>query len=214
MNILIIGAHHDDIELGCGGTVARLTSEGHNAFGIILTNSETHYEEKNIHRSTEQAFSEATKAANVIGLQLAELDYPLSDNGELQYSAELMRKIEMFIVKHDIQKVFSHWQYDMNTDHAAAAKLTTVAARHIPTVLQYRSNWYQPDRAFHGIYYVDISKHIEYKIKSLEKYSGEIENRSKEWMNSFIDYNRSWGFSIGVQYAEVFEPVRISLTYL
>ena len=75
----------------------------------------------------------------------------------------------------------------------------------------YRSNWYQPDRAFNGIFYVDISNSIDKKIKSLESYSVEIENRSREWINSFIDHNRSFGFSIGVEYAEVFEPVRYSL---
>ena len=109
--------------------------------------------------------------------------------------------------------VITHWQYDMNTDHAAASKISIVAARHVHNILQYRSNWYQPDRSFNGIYYIDISNHINKKIESLEKYSGEIDNRSQEWINSFIDNNRSYGFSIGVEYAEVFEPIRISNIY-
>jgi LmbE family N-acetylglucosaminyl deacetylase len=211
MNVLVVGAHHDDIELGCGGTVARLTGEGHTVYGIVLTNSETHYDLKNIHRTKKQAIVEAEKAANVIGLELVELDYSQVDNGTLEYDVDLMRKLEEFIVANKIELIFSHWQYDMNTDHEAAAKITTVAARHVHSILMYRSNWYQPDRAFNGIFYVDISNTIDKKIKSLESYSVEIENRSREWINSFIDHNRSYGFSIGVEYAEVFEPVRYSL---
>jgi LmbE family N-acetylglucosaminyl deacetylase len=211
MNILVVGAHHDDIELGCGGTVARLTGEGHTVYGIMLTNSETHYDLKNIHRTKEQAIVEARKAADVIGLELAELNYPQVDNGTLAYDVELMRALEDFIAEKKIKLVFSHWQYDMNTDHEAAAKITTVAARHVHSILMYRSNWYQPDRAFNGIFYVDISNMIDKKITSLESYSVEIQNRSREWINSFIDHNRSFGFSIGVEYAEVFEPIRFTL---
>jgi LmbE family N-acetylglucosaminyl deacetylase len=213
MNVLVVGAHHDDIELGCGGTVARLTLEGHTVYGIVLTNSETHYDLKNIHRTKEQAIVEAQKAAAVIGLELAELDYPQADNGTLQYDVDLMRALESFIAEKNIKLVFSHWQYDMNTDHEAAAKITTVAARHVHSILMYRSNWYQPDRAFNGIFYIDISNTIEKKIRSLESYSVEIQNRSREWIDSFIDHNRSFGFSIGVEYAEVFEPVRYTMIH-
>jgi LmbE family N-acetylglucosaminyl deacetylase len=211
MNVLVVGAHHDDIELGCGGTVARLTAEGHTVYGIVLTNSETHYDLRDIHRTKQQAIVEAEKAAAVIGLKLVALDYPQADNGTLVYDVGLMRRLEEFIVENDIKLVFSHWQYDMNTDHEAAAKITTVAARHVHSILMYRSNWYQPDRAFNGIFYVDISKTIDKKIRSLECYSVEIQNRSREWIDSFIDHNRSYGFSIGTEYAEVFEPVRYTL---
>lgn len=211
MKVLVVGAHHDDIELGCGGTVARLTAEGNTVYGAVLTNSETHYDLKNIHRTKEQAIVEARKAAETIGLELVELDYPQADNGTLRYDVHLMRTIEDFITEHKIRLVFSHWQYDMNTDHEAAAKITTVAARHVHSILMYRSNWYQPDRAFNGIFYVDISKTIDKKRQSLECYSVEIQNRSREWIDSFIDHNRSYGFSIGVEYAEVFEPVRYTL---
>ncbi len=211
MNALVVGAHHDDIELGCGGTVAQLTAEGHTVYGIVLTNSETHYDLKHIHRTKEQAIVEARKAAAVIGLELVELGSPQVDNGTLRYDVNLMRSLEDFITEHNIRLVFSHWQYDMNTDHEAAAKISTVAARHVHSILMYRSNWYQPDRAFNGIFYVDISKTIDRKVKSLECYSVEIENRSREWIDSFIDHNRSYGFSIGTEYAEVFEPVRYTL---
>jgi len=211
MNVLAIGAHHDDIQLGCGGAIARFSEEGRSVFGVILTNSETHYNERNIHRTALQAESEEKEAANVIGLKHLELESPRVDNGTLQYSVDLMRELETLVHEKKINLVFSHWQYDMNTDHAAAAKLSIVAARHVPTILQYRSNWYQPDRAFNGIYYIDISNQIQKKETCLLRYGSEVSNRGISWVNSFLDQNRSFGFSIGTQYAEVFEPVRVTL---
>lgn len=208
MNILAVGAHHDDIELGCGGSIARLVAEGHTAYGIVLTDSETHYDLKGIHRTKEEALTEAQRAAAVIGMTLCDLDHPKAANGLLTYDVPLMRKLEEFIATRQIQWVFTHWRYDMNTDHEAVAKIVTVAARHVPRLLAYRSNWYQPDRAFNGIFYIDISKYVEQKRLSLEAYAGEIRNRSRRWMETFIDRERSYGFGIGADFAEVFEPIR------
>lgn len=211
MNVLAVGAHHDDIELGCGGTLARLAREGHRTFGLTLTNSETHYDARGIHRSREQARAEAKRAAAVLGLTLVELEGFGQDNGTLGYDVALMRRIERFIDEQRISLVFSHWNRDLNTDHEAAAKLTIVASRHVPSVLMYRSNWYQPAEPFDGTCFVDISETIDVKRQSLECYQTEIENRKREWIESFFDSHRIAGFAVGRRYAEVFEPVRYEL---
>jgi LmbE family N-acetylglucosaminyl deacetylase len=158
-----------------------------------------------------EAESEGTKAASIVGLEILELASHRVDNGTLQYSVGVMRELENIIFEKKIDLIFSHWQYDMNTDHAAAAKISIVAGRHVPTILQYRSNWYQPDRAFNGIYYIDISRQIGKKEECLKQYGSEVSNRGMRWVNSFLDQNRSFGFSIGASYAEVFEPVRVTV---
>jgi N-acetylglucosamine malate deacetylase 1 len=211
MNVLAVGAHHDDIELGCGGTLARLAMEGHTTFGITLTNSATHYDIRSIHRTTEEARSEAQKAAEVIGLSLVHFEGISVNNGTLAYDVDVMRRIEQFIMDNNVSMVFSHWKCDLNTDHEAAAKVTFVAARHVPCVLMYRSNWYQPSSAFNGIFSVDISNTIDQKIKCLECYQSEIKNRGRAWIDSFIDSNRIAGFVIDRPYAEVFEPLKFEL---
>ncbi len=211
MNVLAVGAHHDDIELGCAGTLARLAREGHTTFGLTLTNSETHYDIGSIHRTREQAQAEAAQAAAVIGLKLVELGGIGVDNGRLAYDVDLMRRIEQLIAEHDIAMVFAHWRLDLNTDHEAASKLTIVAARHVPCVLMYRSNWYQPAQPFNGSCFVDISAVIELKRRCLACYASEIRNRGQVWIDSFLDGNRSAGFASGRQYAECFEPVKLEL---
>lgn len=48
-NILVIGAHFDDSELGCGGTMAKLASEGKNVYKLTLTDNVTNFQQMNIH---------------------------------------------------------------------------------------------------------------------------------------------------------------------
>lgn len=211
MNVLAVGAHHDDIELGCGGTLARLARDGHRTFGLTLTNSETHDDLRAIHRTRAQARAEAKEAARVLGVTLVELEGCDADNGTLTYDVALMRRLEGFMAEQRIALVFSHWARDLNTDHAAAAKITTVAARHVPSLLVYRSNWYQVSEPFNGTFFVDISETVDVKRRSLECYQTEIANRSREWLDSFFDHHRTAGFGIGRKYAEVFEPVRYEL---
>lgn len=208
MNVLAVGAHHDDIELGCGGTLARLAREGHRTFGVTLTNSETHDRIRGIDRTTAQALAEARAAASVLGLELVDVEGTGRENGTLAYDVGLMRNIETIIAEKDISLVFSHWRRDLNTDHEAAAKITITAARHVPSVLMYRSNWYQPAEPFNGTFVVDISDVIETKRSCLACHETEIKNRGQAWIDSFFDSHRTAGFAIGRAYAEVFEPVR------
>jgi LmbE family N-acetylglucosaminyl deacetylase len=211
MNVLAVGAHHDDIELGCGGTLARMSQEGHTVFGTVLTNSETHYTQRNIHRTSREALGESLEAAKHIGISYINTEIPLKNNGELIYDIVTMRWLEELINKHEITMVFSHWQNDLNTDHAAAARMTVVASRRISRVLMYRSNWYQPHQPFNGIIHMDISMTVNKKKEALYCYKTEIKNRGTEWINTFLDANRIAGFIIEKDYAEVFEPVRYEL---
>jgi LmbE family N-acetylglucosaminyl deacetylase len=211
MNVLAVGAHHDDIEIGCGGSLARLARQGHKTFGVTLTNSETHYDLRGIHRTAVQATAEAEQAAGVLGLTLLPFEGAGRDNGTLTYDVRLMRRLEELMAAHQISLVFSHWRLDLNTDHEAAAKMTIVAARHVPAVLMYRSNWYQPATPFNGTFFVDVSDTIQVKRRSLECYRIEIANRTPDWIESFMDRERCAGFAIGKPYAECFEPIRFEL---
>ena len=211
MNVLAVGAHHDDIELGCGGTLARLAGQGHRTFGLTLTNSETHDDIQGIHRTSAVARAEAERAAAVLGLTLVELEGFGQDNGTLTYEVGLD---ETHRALHPRPGYFAGpvaLESRFNTDHEAAAKLTIVASRHVPSLLMYRSNWYQPAEPFNGTFFVDISETADLKRRSLECFRSELENRKRAWLESFFDSHRTAGFSIGRQYAEVFEPIRYEL---
>lgn len=50
-NVLIVGAHFDDAELGAGGTAAKLASEGKNVYKLTLTDNVTKFDAMNINVS-------------------------------------------------------------------------------------------------------------------------------------------------------------------
>ena len=69
MNILAIGAHFDDIELGCGGTLIKHVNDGDQVFAYVATMSGfTNHDNVEV-RSNSVALSEGKKAMEIIGVQ-------------------------------------------------------------------------------------------------------------------------------------------------
>ena len=58
MNVLVVTAHHDDLELGCGGTIAKLHDGANRLISLVLTNSEYRGPDKTIIRTKEAALKE------------------------------------------------------------------------------------------------------------------------------------------------------------
>ncbi|MEM2141461.1 PIG-L family deacetylase [Nitrososphaera sp.] len=213
MNILAVGAHFDDIELGCGGTMARFRKEGHSTYGIILTDSVVDDDELQIKRSYETAIEENRKAAKKIGIEMLSIEKPVIQ-GFLNYSTDIMRMLEKVIYSHKIDTMFTHWAHDLNTDHAAAGRISITAARHIPRIAMYRSNWYQVDKPFNENLFVDITDFASLKREALHCYADEVKSRGTEWIESFHHQNAQTGFKalhrkVGRElFAESFEIVK------
>ena len=69
MNILAIGAHFDDVELGCAGTLARHIAEGDNVYIYVVTLSGYSNQNKKIVRSNQVAKKEGLKAMKILGVK-------------------------------------------------------------------------------------------------------------------------------------------------
>ena len=69
MNILAIGAHFDDIELGCGGSIAKHVAQGDSVYVYVATDSGFINHANQIIRSSEVAKSEAEAAMRVLGVK-------------------------------------------------------------------------------------------------------------------------------------------------
>ena len=208
MHILAIGAHHDDIELGCGGSLARFARGGDAVSGIVLTDSATEYPRHGIRRTADEARAEARAAAREIGYTLIETAAAPARNGELAYTVPLMREVEAFIDARQVGMVFCHWPHDVNTDHAAASRIALTAARRVPRVLLYRSNRYAAGVPFNPAHFIDISATIEFKRRALACFTVEVRNRGAAWAEAFVQECALHGAAIGCAQAEAFEAVR------
>ncbi len=206
MRVLAVGAHFDDVELGCGGTIARHTATGDDVTIYIVTNSDfTNYAQEVI-RKPEIALEEGRMAAKILGVDnLICGDYPTND---LKWNDDLARSIIKIIEENDIEIVYTHWSGDIHVDHQVVARATIAAARHVPRLLMYRSNYYESDVLFAGRFYVDITSTLEQKKRAIMAHESEYKRVGKKWLRFFENQNQNDGQMIGVDFAERFEILK------
>jgi LmbE family N-acetylglucosaminyl deacetylase len=205
MNILAIGAHFDDIELGCGGTLAKHVANGDTVYAYVATVSGFTNQENEVVRANEVAIAEGKRAMEVLGV---ELTCGYFRTLEVEFTEQLNVQILKLVHEKQINKVYTHWVGDIHHDHQAVARASLHACRHVPRLVMYRSNWYHSNLDFRGNFYVDITNHLEKKFASIRAHDSEIERTKESWISFFLHEAENAGQRIGVKYAEVFEIVK------
>lgn len=152
MNILAIGAHFDDLELGCGGTLARHVRQGDKVIGFVATDSGFGRLDGSELRSVSTALEEGRRASKIIGYQLVAGGIPTF---HVEYGETLHAKLLKLIEENQIDQIYTHWTGDVHHDHRNLALATLHASRHVNRLLMYRSNWYPSEQEFQGNFYVD-----------------------------------------------------------
>ena len=158
MNILAVGAHYDDIELGCSGSLINHVKNGDTVWMVVVSDSGYSDPDGRIIRNSETAKKEGEKVAKMIGARLIGLSYKTF---YIPFDEKLTSDLTRIIETNRIDTIYSHWTKDIHRDHQNTAKSVLMAARHIPRFLMYQSNWYDSDQAFHATLYSDISDVIE-----------------------------------------------------
>lgn len=115
MNILVVGPHPDDQELGMGGTIARLASQGHNILLLDMTDGEP-----TPHGSKEVRAKEAAAAAAALNVRRRNLNLP---NRFVTHSIEARHAVAGVIREHQAQIVFTPFFQDAHPDHIATTRI-------------------------------------------------------------------------------------------
>lgn len=205
MNVLGVGAHYDDLELGCSGTLIKHVEAGDRVTMLVITNSAYKNPKGKLVRSRKVAYREELMAAKIIGAKLICLDY---ETLMVPFDEDLTKKISYYIDELKIDMVYSHWINDLHRDHQHAAKCAMMAGRHVPRFLMFRSNFYDTEQQFRGNLYSDISNVINRKITVVKEHKSELERVRYKWLDFFLKEHENDGQKIGVKYAECFEVVR------
>ena len=212
MNVMAIGAHPDDIEFGCGGTLFKHKSGGDNIVMVVMTNT------KSISgvtgeslRSEKELKNESEQSAKVLGCDLEFL--PFTDL-HIPFSFESVSKLEKLMIEYDTDIVYTHWGGDTNQDHIATLKTTMASARLLPNVLCYEqlpvpriTNVYPTAN-----YYVDVTDVFEKKIEMCECHDSQLKKYKKQGydvLDSLSVLARYRGNQIGVKYAEAFDVLKM-----
>jgi len=200
MKILAIGAHPDDIEFGCGGTLYKYTTKGHQAHLMIMTKGDQGGDPEV--RKKEQKDSQA-----ILGIdRIYWSDY---HDTKLVIDKEMINKIEAVIADVNPDFILTHFPYDTHQDHRHLAQATISATRYIQNVMFFEGPTTQN---FTPNVYVDISVALETKIAALTAHQSQIEKTNIEDM-SIIELARSTANFRGIQgrvkYAEAFSSLRL-----
>jgi bacillithiol biosynthesis deacetylase BshB1 len=113
--ILVVGPHPDDQELGMGGTIAKLTSQGHDVLLLDMTNGEP-----TPHGSPEIRAKEAAAAADVLGVKRTTVNLP---NRRVEHSIEARHAVASVIRTHQAEMIFAPYFEDAHPDHIATTRI-------------------------------------------------------------------------------------------
>lgn len=197
-NILAVGAHPDDIELGCGGTLMKKIKEGYNTYAIVLTKGE-----KGLHCP---ASLECKKSASMLGIKgLHILDFK---DTHVPNDGRVVSVIESYVKKYNPEIIYGHTPNDRHQDHRNASLATQSAGRGVPKLLLFECPSSTVDFVPH--YFEIINESIDDKIRALKNYRTQLERDSIfdiDWVKYSASY---WGFKNRKRgdektYAEAFE---------
>ncbi|AYN01234.1 bacillithiol biosynthesis deacetylase BshB1 [Chryseobacterium sp. 3008163] len=225
-DILAFGAHPDDVELGCGGTVAKLISDGKTCVIVDLTRGEL-----GTRGTDEIRHEEATESAKILGVSARE-NLGMKD-GFLVNSEEYQLSIVKMIRKYRPEIVLANAIDDRHPDHAKAAKLVSDACflsglRKIETNIDGENqDVWRPKQIFHYIqwkdikpeFVIDISEYLDKKLEACMAFKTQFYDpkstepetpiTSKDFYESLTYRAQDLGRLSGVTYAEGFTSEKL-----
>ena len=227
LDILAIGAHPDDIELGCGGTLAKEISLGKKVGVLDLTRGEL-----GSRGTAETRDQEAIESSKILGIHTRE-NLAFRD-GFFINDEWHQKEIITIIRKYKPEVVLCNAIDDRHIDHGKGSKLASDACflsglRRIETVFnELQQEAWRPKHVYHYIqwkniepdFVVDISEHINHKVNAVKAYKTQFYNPSTDasepktpisnqnFLDSVTYRAKDLGRLIGVDYAEGFTVER------
>lgn len=219
LRILAFGAHADDLELLCAGTLARWAKAGHHLVMATATWCKFGSYELSLDDCSRLRHAEAAQSAGLIGAEYKALMFP--DDGVNPYDPAQQQQVVELIRQTRPDVIVTHAPTDYHTDHTNVSELVKWSGPvlGIPQyetaseALDYNPALYFMDtingRHFEPTDYVDISDTIETKLKMMACFQSQI-----GFLKQYFDFDvleqietvaRYRGIQAGVRYAEAFQ---------
>lgn len=231
LDVLAFGAHADDVEIGMGGTIAKLTASGKKIGICDLTDAEL-----SSNGTVQQRKIEANLAANLLGV-ITRSTLSLPDRG-LFLQEKYIKKVVGKIRLHQPEIIFAPFFEDRHPDHGNCARLVeeAVFSAGIRKYTTMDNEQLPPHRVSHLYFYmingfhqpdftVDITLFIDKKLSSLKAYESQfmktVESVDTPLVNGYIETvearEKLFGKMVGVSFAEGFktkQPLLLNLDLL
>jgi LmbE family N-acetylglucosaminyl deacetylase len=218
LRILAFGAHADDLEILCAGTLARWAEQGHQLVMATATWCKFGCYELSLEACSKLRHAEAAKSAALLGAEYRTLMFP--DDGVNPYDPEQQRQVVELIRQTRPEVIVTHAPTDYHTDHYNVSELVKWSGPvlGIPqyqtdsTALDYNPALFYMDtlngRSFEPTTYVDISQTLETKLAMMKCFESQL-----GYLKQYFDFDileqvetvaRYRGIQAGVRYAEAF----------
>jgi len=223
MNVLVVAAHPDDEVLGCGGTIARMSREGHAVCLAILGEGITsRYSDRDAAdaAAVEALHERSREASRILGVRNLSL-HNLPDNRfDTVPLLDIVKIVEDLVARFRPEVVLTHHGDDLNVDHSIAFRAVLTATRpvqgtpvkeihafEVPSSTEWAFG--QLHRGFRPNVFVDVGTTLALKIQAMGVYESEVRPfphpRSPEALQALARFR---GSSSGCGAAEAFELIR------
>jgi LmbE family N-acetylglucosaminyl deacetylase len=200
--ILALAPHPDDLEIGCGGTLAVHAERGDSVHLFIATYGDVGGE-------GEKRRSEQEASAAILGV--SEVHWGgFADTRLPEQAPQLMARLEE--VMHAVQpdRVYANYRDDTHQDHRTMAEVANSVTRYVPNVLAYET---PSSIAFEPTVYMDIQSTIDTKVNALKAHASQVDRTHLRL--DIVEIALATAHFRGVQaripVAEGFMPVRMRL---
>ena len=200
--VIAIGAHPDDLEIGIGGTLARLRAHGARVVMVVAS----------IPHDYEIRRTEAKRGAEILDCELK----LLVDGGPRRLedvkTCDLVSMLDDVVRDYEPAAMFTHSSADFHNDHLLVynACLPTQRLRYFDMFSYNPTNCRPVSIAFHPRAYVDISSTIDAKMHAITAHSSQFGARGLD-TSMYREFAHVSGRMIGVDYAEGLDAIRFLL---
>jgi LmbE family N-acetylglucosaminyl deacetylase len=196
MNVLAIGAHPDDIELGCGGALACHVGRGDRVTMLVMTSGRKGASTRS------SRVHEQQDAARRLG---AALRWGGFDDGSVPDGAPAIAVIDAAVAEAGAGVMYTHAPRDSHQDHRAVAAASLAAARRLPIVLYYET---PSSLGFEPTVYVDIGQELDTKLAVVRAHRSQVARAGPVDLEALAAAARFRGFQARLRHAEAFETPR------
>jgi LmbE family N-acetylglucosaminyl deacetylase len=162
VNVLAIGAHPDDIEIGCAGTLIAHRVRGDRVAMLVMTVGERGPQD------LESRVQEQENAAAIIG---ADLFWGGFDDGAVPEGRVAIDLVDSLVRELDVDVLYTHVPADTHQDHRATSTAALAAGRRVPRVLMYEA---PTSQRFQPSLFVEVGDFVEGKLAAIGAHTSQV----------------------------------------
>ncbi|MCL4421892.1 MAG: PIG-L family deacetylase [Actinobacteria bacterium] len=198
MRVLAVGAHPDDIELGCGGALGAHRARGDEISLLVMTTGEY---------GPQEGRSRVFEQEDAARLLSAQLYWGCFEDGGVPEGRASVAVVERVLAQVQADVIYTHTTSDTHQDHRHTGEATLAAARRASRVLCYES---PTSLDFRPVVYMDVSAHMEMKLATCRAHLSQVLKNGLVDLEAVEAQARWRGFQARLPHgsAEAFEAPR------